>query len=321
MSAVRVELGIPTMNNQRTIWATLSKFAAQTRPPDRVHVVDASTDWTPYVVELYRETAQPPFELELERQTDSTGVGAARARIYEEFDGDILACFDTNAAPADDWVEAHLRTHREHPSVDVVSGVSGDRKPEIVESPHDRGFLVQQNCTIKRSALDAVNGWDEQFTRGEDWDLAIRLWRSDATAYVRNDLSRHPTGDEGVGNRLRTRLGRPSSVRFLRKYGMWYAKFHPAHVLGDAVSMISAATILLVFPLLSIFGTKSIGLLLVPLFGILSHIVVQSRARTAGGFEPEFALRCIPEFFTLGYTAMRELIVGPRGGWNYSGIG
>lgn len=317
MSAIRVELGIPTMNNQRTIWATLSGFAAQTRPPDQVHIVDASTDWTPYIVEIYREIAQPPFDLEVDQQIDSTGVGAARARIFEEFKGDILVCFDTNAVPANDWIEAHIRSHQEHPSVDIVSGVSDDRPAEIVESPHDKGFLVQNNCSIKRRVLDRVEGWDHQFTRGEDWDLAIRLWRSNATAYVRSDLDRMPIENEGMTGRIRSRLGRPSSVRFLRKYGMWYAKFHPTHVLGDVVSGISATVTLLVFPLVLTLGLSYLLLLLIPIFGILSYIIVQSRARTDGGFELRFAQQCIPEFFVLGYTAARELAVGPQGDWNY----
>lgn len=320
MSAERVELGIPTMNNQRTIWATLAGFAAQSRPPDRVHVVDASTDWTPFVVELYRETAQPPFELDLDRQTGSTGVGAARKRIYEKFDGDILACFDTNAVPAEDWVETHLRTHQGRPSVDVVSGVGDNQRSKIVGSPHDRGFVVQQNCTIKRRALDAVAGWDEKFDRGEDWDLAIRLWRSGATAYVRNDLKIRWIGDESLNSRLRTRLGRPSSVRFLRKYGVWYAKFHPTHVLGDLASVISSMMALLALPLALTFGIRSLFLLLAPLIGSLAYVAIQSRLRTHGGFDPSFAVRKLPEFFLLGYTSLREMAFGPVDGWNYGGL-
>lgn len=320
MSAERVTLGIPTMNNQRTIWETLSEFADQTRPPDRVHVVDGSSDWTPDIIELFRETVHPPFDLVLERQSNSTGVGAARARIYEEFEGDILACFDTNAVPDKQWLEKHLQTHEDHPTVDIVCGIYDERQSEVVESPHDRAFLIQKNCTIKREALDAVNGWDQNFTRGEDWDLAIRLWRNGATAYVREDLERHPIGGEGVGSRLRTRLARPSSVRFLRKYGLWYAKFHPAHVLGDIGSVVSLAVGLVSLPLLAVVGVSALFLLLIPILGMLGYIAAQAHARTSGGLSLQFAARSAPEFFLLGYTAVRELRSGPRGGWNYGAL-
>ena len=319
MSDPRVTLGIPSMNNQRTIWDTLSAFAEQTVPPDRVHIVDASTDWTPYIAELFRERSDPPFELDIERQTDSTGVGAARARIYEEFEGDILACFDTNGNPSEDWLETHLRIHEKLP-VDVVSGVAENLESGFVDSPHDRGFLVQNNSTIKKRALDAVDGWDEQFDRGEDWDMAIRLCRSGAKAYTRSDLGRTSLRDEGMWSRVRTRLGRPSSVRFLRKYGLWYAKFHPVHVLGDFVSVISLIAAAGVLPLLGIIGLLAIVLLFVPLAGATAYATVQTRNRTSGGIQLTYAVKRMPEFFLFGYTAIREIIHGPREGWNYGGI-
>lgn len=319
MSNLRVTLGIPTMNNQRTIWDTLSAFAEQTVPPDRVHIVDASTDWTPYIAELFRERSDPSFELNIERQTDSTGVGAARARIYDEFEGDILACFDTNGDPCEDWLETHLRTHDQQP-VDVVSGVAENRESGLVGSPHDRGFLVQNNSTIKKRALDTVDGWDEQFDRGEDWDMAIRLWRSGAKAYVQNDLGRTSLRDEGMWSRVRTRLGRPSSVRFLRKYGLWYMKFHPVHVLGDAASVVSILAAALALTLVGVVGPPATALLLVPLFGTAAYAGFQTRNRTSGGLQLSYAARRAPEFFLLGYTALREIVYGPRTRWNYGGV-
>lgn len=320
MSELRVVAGIPTMNNERTIWATLSGLAKQTRPPDCVHIVDASDDWTPRVIRIFQQQTNPPFQLKLERQTNRGGVGAARARIYQQFDGDILACFDTDAVPAKDWLEKHLQTHEEHPSTDVVSGVNNDRQPGLVESPHDRSFLVQKNCTIKSRALDAVDGWDQQFDRGEDWDIAIRLWQSGAKAYTRNDLVRRPIEGEGIGNRLLLRLKRPSSVRFLRKYGLWYARFHPTHVLGDVMSVLSVAAGILTIPLVSVFGVRALFLLIIPLLGMLGYIAVQSRTRTGGHFDIRFVSRRAPEFFLLGYTAMREFLSGPKRGWNYAGL-
>jgi glycosyltransferase involved in cell wall biosynthesis len=320
MSVVIFEVGIPTMNNQRTIWQTLAAFVNQSILPDRIHIIDASDDWTPHIIKLFQEQIDPPFALEVERQTDSSGVGAARARIYEKFEGDILACFDTNAKPGRRWVEKHIQTHREYSLVGIVSGTRKEGISEIVSNPHDRRFLIQNNCSIKAKALDKVDGWDRNFDRGEDWDLAIRLWRSGLKTYVRSDLRRKGIGSESLNNRLQTRLGRPSSVRFLRKYGVWYAKFHPAHVLGDFASVASILSGILAFLFIGIFGVKSLILFIIPILGTIGYLVIESHVRTTGGFDIEFASQKVPMFFLFGYTAVREIIFGPGGGWNYGGL-
>jgi glycosyltransferase involved in cell wall biosynthesis len=91
---VSIAVGIPTMNTAATIRETLESLVDQTRQPDRIIVVDASTDETPEIIEEFAE--QTDVIITLRRQSETgRGVGSAQQEIYDASTEDILACLDT----------------------------------------------------------------------------------------------------------------------------------------------------------------------------------------------------------------------------------
>lgn len=314
--SLSVTVGIPTCNNEATIRETLRQLVEGTRPPDRILVVDASTDRTPKIVDEVAAESQVPID-RYEQSDRGRGVGAARQDIYDRFEGDVLACLDTNVRVDADWLAERVRFHEEHPEYDVLSSAPLSDVDGPVDDPK-RGFYFQQaNCSIRAAALDRVGGWDPWLPRGEDWDMGIRLWRAGARVYARSDLH----GDQMVeeSQTLSKTLGRPSSVAFLRKYGGWYLRFHPTHPLGDALSIVGllalvATPLLLVLAPVLALGTAGLAAGLTALYLWLKLVPHREAWR------PRLRdLHRTPRFFLLGYTALREFAAGDRP-WNRGGL-
>lgn len=322
LAEVSIAVGIPTMNSAATIRETLESLTEQTRPPDRIIVVDASTDETPDVVRAVADETVVPITLKSQSGV-GRGVGGARQEIYEALTEDVLACLDTQKRVDEDWIENRLRFHVEYPEYDVLSGVrtKGDPIDRPAEGVKDPYFFRQSNCSITKEALDRVNGWDPWMARGEDWDLRIRLWCSGVQSWVKSDLGCEFIEPDDPTDVITKVLDRPSSVDYLRKYGLWYARFHPIHVAGDAASFASLLTAF-VAPLLAAFGRRTaLGLLVVPLFGALTYLYVKTfrGRRRLRDFEP-IHLFVLPRFFILGITAAQQLLTGEDYDWNYEGF-
>ena len=98
--SLEVAVGIPTKDNAATIAQTLESLRAQTRMPDRLIIVDNSSDDTREIITSY---ADDGWSIDiLDQPREGVGVGAARAAIHAEFDGDILCCLDTERIPRQD---------------------------------------------------------------------------------------------------------------------------------------------------------------------------------------------------------------------------
>ena len=318
----KIAVGIPTMNSAATIKETLESLTEQTRTPDRIIVVDASTDETPDIVESVAEETEVPITLR--RQSErGRGVGGARQDMYEELTEDILACLDTQKRVDDDWIETRIKFHEAHPNYGVLSGapIDGESIDSPAESVKDPYYLRQSNCSITKEALDRVNGWDPWMARGEDWDLRIRLWRAEVQSWVKSDLACEFIEVDDPNEVITKILDRPSSVDYLRKYGLWYAWFHPIHVLGDVAS-IGSLFLLLVAPLLAAVGvTAALGLLVIPVLGAATYLYLKSfrNRRRLRDFETVH-LFVLPRFFVLGVTALQQLLGGGDYDWNYGGF-
>jgi hypothetical protein len=317
-----IAVGIPTMNNAETIRETLESLVEQTRPPDRIIVVDASTDETPDIVRSV--AAQTDVAFTLRRQSgDGRGVGGARQEMYAELTEDVLACLDTQKRVDSDWVETRLRFHQEHPEYGILSGVrtEGDPIDRPANGVKDPYYLRQSNCSIRRDALESVNGWDPWMARGEDWDLRIRLWRAGVESWVKSDLGCEFIEMDEPMDAITKVFGRPSSVDFLRKYGLWYAKFHPIQVLGDVASL-GSLLLLVAVPLLAVsVSPVALGLLAVPVLGSVAYLYVKTfrNRRRLRDVEP-IHLFVLLRFFVLGITAAQQLLAGRDCEWNYGGF-
>lgn len=313
-----VTVGIPTKDNADTIRGTLESLLDGTRPPDRILVVDASEDVTPDIVRALADESDVPIDY-VRQSREGKGVGAARQEIYERFDGDVLACLDTNLDIPDDWLERRVEFHQNHPEYGVLNGT----KEPGVEAPAEPGtgnYFRQANCSITREALHRVGGWDPWFARGEDWDMHLRLAAAGVDSYTMSAVGASHRQSETPLEKLSKKLGRPSSVTFLRKYGLWYLRRHPMHVVGDAVGVVSLLLVA-VLPLVALWRRYvAVALSIVPLLGTVGYF--HHRTNVAG--DVTYRLSDLPfvlGIYVLGYSTLRELVSGPRGvEWNHGGL-
>ncbi|QLC34410.1 glycosyltransferase family 2 protein [Halarchaeum sp. CBA1220] len=311
-----VAVGVPTKDNEDSIRATLESLLEQHRQPDRIIVVDASTDRTPEIVRDVAESTDVEIAL-LEETTHGRGISAARQQIYEALEEDLLACLDTEKRVEPDWVETHLEFHREHPEFGVLN--AGPEVEGEVENPKTYDFFVQANCSIKREVLDLLGGWDRWMNRGEDWDFRIRLWRAGVRSYSTAALAADLVVDESPYVEISKMSARPGCVAFLRKYGRWYASFYPIHVLGDVASAVSIAATALAVLLAPLTLGGSLALGAVPLTAFAVYVYFDYGRAHGVPDARELALR-LPRFYLLGYTALRELLYAEDYDWNYGGV-
>jgi glycosyltransferase involved in cell wall biosynthesis len=245
----RVVVGVPTYNNEDTVERTIEVFEAQTVPPAELVFCDASTDRTPELIE--RKAGEvDAFEITLLEQAGD-GVADAYNRILSYLDGDydLFGTLQTDFGVDPDWVENAVEIHRAHPDVDVVNAHTGiHRRLDPTEPPYFSGRCF----TAKAGVLERVDGWDENFLRGEDWDIRIRLTGAGTTAFG-TDLLAYENFADDPPITLRKALRKPTSATFLAKYGPWYARYHPSHVLADALAALAVLGVLLT-PLAAPYG-------------------------------------------------------------------
>jgi len=278
-------------------------------------------DRTPDIVKELSSNDVVPIELH-KQSNRGIGVGGARQDIFDLANEDILACLDTQKKVDRHWVEKRLEFHQKRPEFDILSGV---RSQSVVDRPangvKDPVFLRQSNCSIRRSALVRVDGWDPWMGRGEDWDLRIRLWTSGSKSYIKSELGCKFIEPDDYHTAFGKIFGRPSSANFLRKYGWWYFQFHPIHVLGDVSSLLSMVVAILAVFLAALWTPVALILLAIPLFGATTYLYLKS----FGGDEGLRDLRLIHgvialRYFVLGYTFLSQVVHCEDNEWNYGGF-
>lgn len=115
---LRVGVVIPCRNDAALLEACLAALAAQTRPADRVVVVDnGSTDGSAEVARRFGATvvAEP-----------MPGIWPAASRGYDEVYGevDLIARMDADSRPHPDWIARLVRSFVADPSLGVLTGGS-----------------------------------------------------------------------------------------------------------------------------------------------------------------------------------------------------
>jgi cellulose synthase/poly-beta-1,6-N-acetylglucosamine synthase-like glycosyltransferase len=205
---MRVSIIVPAYNAERTIAECLTACLNQTHPDCELIVVDdGSTDGT---LETAREAVEriggtvetiatqgmagtranpvPGRSLLYVRQENS-GPAAARNLGAAHATGDVFAFTDSDCVPWPDWIEQILKGFAEN--VVGVGGTYDIANPdsflarmlhEEIGVRHDRSsdevdFLGSFNVAYRRSAFEAVGGFDESFLKAsaEDNDLSYRL--------------------------------------------------------------------------------------------------------------------------------------------------
>jgi glycosyltransferase involved in cell wall biosynthesis len=256
-----VVFGMCTKDEMGAIRETMRAIRMQTRTPDYIYICDDSDDTTVEIIRDELKQSNIPFKVFEQEHYD--GHGGARQELYEHvqrMNPNIFCLLDANNTVDDRWLENLLGFWDDHPEYDVLTGpnCSEDVHREVL-SPHDPLYYRHANISLDMDFLDAIGGWDPNFGRGEDWDLALRMYRADAKVFTSSRWCSCYLNSEPSGI-ARKRIARnPTSVPFLTKYGCWYAIFHPSQLLKDIGSVL--------FYLL--VGAVVVAVTLAPQYGLL----------------------------------------------------
>ena len=234
---LEVVVGVATYNNEETIDSTMNMLLEQTRPPDRIVCCDKSDDETRERIRGFQQTDHET-SIEILHQ-EGSGVADAYNVMLDHISGeyDLFATIQTDLIIEENWLEGHLQIHERRPEIDMVTGAGGDTETSESEvSPEDSAYYTGRNFSAKEGVLERVDGWDRNFLRGEDWDMRIRLAGVKTSVFASEELI-HDWQQPEPSISLSKAKRKPTSVTFLSKYGPWYARFHPSHVLSDALSV------------------------------------------------------------------------------------
>ena len=180
----RVSVVIPTCRRDASLRRLLQALTRQDLPPEAFEIIVVDDAWSPTTPAVVEQVAReaPGLSLSL-LPGPHRGPAGARNVGWRRARGAIIAFIDDDAFPADnDWLRAGLNAFDES----HVAAVTGPVHVPVDDPPTDFQRNVQRlehadfltcNAFCRRSALVAIDGFDERFTAPyrEDSDLQFRL--------------------------------------------------------------------------------------------------------------------------------------------------
>ncbi len=191
-----ISIVIPTYNRIYSLKRVLSALENQSIPFSNFEVIvvsDGATDGT----NKYLQSHEAPFNFRPVLQTNG-GAATARNAGIKAAKGDFILFLDDDVVPTAELLARHLQTHAQYAESDSIV-VLGPMltPPDFTMSPWvqwEQSMLVKQyeamengdweptarqfftgNTSLARRHLLAQDGFDTQFKRAEDLELAYRL--------------------------------------------------------------------------------------------------------------------------------------------------
>lgn len=199
----QVTVIIPTYNGANRIRKTLKALAHQTYSSfELIIVIDGSSDDTEEVIQDYRTNFRA---INVIRQQNS-GRAGARNRGSSEASGSLLIFYDDDMIPEKRSVQAHVEAAFSLSENAIIAGnqvENPERSYREIEryrcflrsewikvypngiAPLDEKtlYLTAANFSISKKLFQELNGFDESFSDGEDFDLAIRAFKKGVKIY------------------------------------------------------------------------------------------------------------------------------------------
>lgn len=253
---------------------------------------------------------------------DGDGVADAYDRILRHVAGeyDLFVTLQSDLLVDEDWLAGHERLHDERPEIDVVNGDKKTNEPTDREvEPDDRPYYVGRNFSAKAGTLEAIDGWDPNFLRGEDWDMRIRLAGAGTRSYARTALGYTWQTDDPYITLSKAKR-RPTAATFLAKFGTWYLRFHPSHVISDGLSV--TAVVLAVLTPVALVVSPLLGVLLgIGLVGVVAAFAAAHNL-LRGGVDGKRLVGPVRKQFLNGIAVLYALgrLAGRDHDWNMAGF-
>ena len=219
-----ISVVVPTRDGAARLPRLLAALDAQDldEPYDVVVVDDGSRDTTPRVLEALLTRLAVPVRVI--RFAVSRGPAAARNAGWQAASAPVIAFTDDDCAPEKDWLRALVAGLDD---ADVAQGrteLDPDQDDNHGPFSHfvgvrsESGYYETCNIAYRRTALEAVGGFDERFRHpfGEDTDLAWRVKAAGGrTVFVSDAVVLHDVVPQTYRQHLRRLRRREGLVRAL----------------------------------------------------------------------------------------------------------
>jgi len=206
---MKLSVVIPTFNRKDSLRCTLDGLARQQYPGAEFEVIvvsDGSTDGTEEMLAEYALTA--PYALRVINQMNG-GPARARNRGIQEAQHEVIVFLDDDVEPLPEFLSRHAAHHQTHEKMAVIGPMSPDRarsaaepvwiawehaklqeiytmfRPggHYAEEPAGPMHFYTGNASVRRKWLIATNGFNENYTRQEDVEMAVRMQQTCGIAF------------------------------------------------------------------------------------------------------------------------------------------
>ncbi|MED5619953.1 glycosyltransferase family 2 protein [Ideonella sp. BN130291] len=271
--AFDVSVVIPTYKRPDLLQRCLEPLLKQTLPADRYEIIvvdDGQTEDTRALVENLAAATQGRPLLRYLRPEGTRGPAAARNRGWRAAQGEVVAFTDDDTIPDVNWlhygwlamsngqaaVRGAVHVPIEGPLTDHGRMTQGLEKAEFVTA----------NCFVRRSALQAVDGFDERFLRAwrEDSDLHFKLIEAYGEVPKASlAVVQHPVREAPFGISIKQQANMMFDALLFKKHPELYrAKVGRVHA-PPSYYLVVIGTLLA--PLLALAGAGTLALTLLAL--------------------------------------------------------
>jgi glycosyltransferase involved in cell wall biosynthesis len=191
-----ISIIIPAHNGTEFLASALASIESQQFPDKEIVVVDDGSS----------ESLMPPDYVRCFRQHQQ-GPAAARNRGIRESRGEFLAFLDID----DLWEPGHLNRLHGALLARPEAGLAQGRMRQLCGSRITAAYRMPYigSCLFRREVIEALGGFDESLTLGEDHDLMYRCWERDVEKIHLDEVSliyRRHAGNTSRGKNLRSHL-------------------------------------------------------------------------------------------------------------------
>lgn len=185
-----VSVLLSVWNGAATVARAVESIQAQTFTEwELIAVDDGSSDATAEILEAF---ARNDRRIHLLRNEANRGQAASLNGAFRVSRGELIARLDADDTALPDRFAAQVEFLAAHPEVAILGGgaelVDRGGRPLRVQKPrtqhavlvaeiYERNPFIHPAVMMRREVLEQLGGYDESFSRAQDYDLWLRAYR------------------------------------------------------------------------------------------------------------------------------------------------